>query len=225
MPASRPRITFGQFSEWPEKQTAARTNAQFKGKQGRIDLDRNIRDLEYELGRIKVDAAQIILGLDGRYFRRDGWPMSKADGHPGVILAYSHPKFGQMRIMTDQFFSWVDNLRGIVLTLEGLRMMERYGTTGNGKQYEGFRQLPASTGATMDVHEAAEIVREASGLNMTAPRIVEIRELAEIATRSAIFKSHPDRRPKDAPAAEWEEAYHKVERARQALVAHHGGTL
>jgi hypothetical protein len=220
MPTARPRITFGQFSEWPETPAARRAQGLFKNKQGRLTLDRNVRDLEYELGMLKVEDARILLGLDSRQFRRDGWPMANADGHPGVILVYSHPHFGQMRVGTDRFFHWVDNLCAIVRTLEALRMMERYGTTGNGKQYEGFRQLPASTGVTMPVERAAEIIREHSKSKFSVEVLLREREVADFASGAARFATHPDRNPGKADATE---VYHLVEQARQVLSAHHGG--
>jgi hypothetical protein len=220
MPTARPRITFGQFSEWPETPAARRAQGLFKNKQGRLTLDRNVRDLEYELGMLKVEDARILLGLDSRQFRRDGWPMANADGHPGVILVYSHPHFGQMRVGTDRFFHWVDNLCAIVRTLEALRMMERYGTTGNGKQYEGFRQLPASTGVTMAPEKAAEIVKEHSKVRFSVEVILREREVADMASTAARFAAHPDRNPGKADATE---VFHLVEQARQVLSAHHGG--
>jgi len=208
------------ISQWNKEDSAGRReNAKFK-----IDLDTALKELEYELGRISVTDAQVGIAVDSRAFRRDGWPHTKAQGHPGVVLTFSRPNRGVMRIATDRYYEWVDNLIAIARTLEGLRMMDRYGTTGNGKQYEGFRALPASTSATMDVAEAAVIIRDAAQLKYPPERLLEVRELAEIGVRAAIFKSHPDQninKPKD----EVEARFHLVERARQALSAHHGGGL
>lgn len=216
-----PRITTSQWTQWPEPDTASRVDASFfRNKQGRITLDRNVRDLERELAHLKVDSARISFGIDGRHTRRDGWPLATASGHPGVILDYVHPKFGQMRVLTDRFFSWVDNLRAIVITLENLRQMERYGTTGNGKQYEGFRQLPASTGAAMPAERAAEIIKEHSKVKFSVESILREREIADFASSAARFAAHPDRNPDKADATE---VFHLVEQARQSLSAHHGG--
>jgi hypothetical protein len=221
MPTSRPRFTFRQLEKWPEERTPSRQYARFKNKDGKIDLDRNVRELEYELGLLKVDHAEVHVGIEGRYFRRDGWPMASAPvAHPGVVLTYSHPKFGMMRIQTDRFTHWVDNLRAIVITLENLRQMDRYGTTGNGKQYEGFRQLPASTAPTMGVERAAEIVREHGKSKLSVEVILREREVADMVSTAARFATHPDRNPGKADA---HDVFHLVEQARQVLSAHHGG--
>ena len=215
----RPRIKVTQWSQWSGPETSPREAARFKAT-----FDRTIRMLEYELERIDVTDAEVALGLDGRFFRRDGWPMTKSDGHPGVVVTYTHPGKGVVRVATDRFYEWTDNLRGIAMTLEALRMMERYGTTGNGRQYEGFRALPASTEATMDVHEAAVIIQANSQLKYPPERLLEVRELAELGVRAALFKAHPDQNL-DKPKLSVEENFHRVERARKALSAHHGGGL
>lgn len=214
----RPHIKITQWRQWQGEETKARSSARFK-----VSLDATVKKLEYELERIEATDIEVAVGLEGRFsLKGNGWPFAGSTGHPGVVLTYAHPKFGVMRIATDEFWDWTDNLRGIAMTLEALRMMDRYGTTGNGRQYEGFRAIPASTGNTMTAGEAAVLIKEASKVKYDAERILDVRELAEIAVRAAIFNSHPDRNPGKPDATEY---FHTVERARQALSAHHGGGL
>jgi hypothetical protein len=217
-----PTIKITQWHAWQGPETAARTFGRFVGRNGSIPLATTVRELEYELERMDVTDASVAFGLDGTAFTRKGWPLATAHGHPGVVLTYTHPKHGVMRVATDAFYEWADNLRAVVKTLEALRMMDRYGTTGLGQQYQGFRALAASTDHTMTPTQAAVLIKEASKVKFEPERLIEIRELAEIAVRAAIFNAHPDRNPGKPDATEY---FHTVERARQALSAHHGGGL
>jgi hypothetical protein len=212
------RFHLGQWSDWPKKPTTYRKDMhQFR----KVMLDAIVDDLTHELEALRADNVRLKFRIDEKYLDRNGWPMSRATtNYPGVILEYMHPKIGEVMIACDRFFEWRHNLRAIGLTVENLRQMERFGTVDEGQQFQGFRKLPAATGPTMSAGDAAKIIAQHSGLKYTPERILEVRELAEIAARKAIHDAHADY------AANYDEdIYHSIERARQALGAHHGGTL
>jgi hypothetical protein len=53
---------------------------------------------------------------------------------------------GRMVLATDTHERWEHNVRAIALTLELMRAVDRYGAT-QGRQYAGFQQLTAGSGA------------------------------------------------------------------------------
>jgi hypothetical protein len=66
-----------------------------------------------------------------------------AGGDPEDFIAVQAAmKVERLVFATDAYEDWQHNVRAIALTLEALRAVDRYGTTG-GRQYAGFRQLTA----------------------------------------------------------------------------------
>jgi hypothetical protein len=76
--------------------------------------------------------------------RNDGWPKSSArPSQSGLILTFQS-RGSSMSFPCDRFNAWEDNLRAIALSLEALRMIDRFGVTRNNEQYKGFAALPAA---------------------------------------------------------------------------------
>lgn len=136
-------MTFRPLASWPYPEQVQRP-ATYKVGYGQtlVDLDRELE---------AIGASEVILGVvaDERDVRLDG--QMRADAkvrHSGVELSFEMAgRTGRVTFRTDRHKgyvnSWQDNLRAIVLGLEALRAVERYGITETGQQYAGFMQIAA----------------------------------------------------------------------------------
>lgn len=126
-----------------------------KGVQFKAAWSQTLNDLGRELDYL--DASDVVLELDVRpdRIRRDGMLYADAKvGHPGVRISFQS-KHGDLSYTCDtyearyygQMPDWQANVRAIVLTLESLRAVDRYGAT-KGEQYAGFKALPSGSGST-----------------------------------------------------------------------------
>lgn len=153
-----------------------------------------------------------------RDFRIDGGLRADAKIiHPGVVISLEASR-GPLRFACDRFSSpwkrdwnqsWRHNFRAIVLGLEALRKVERYGIAGDDEQYRGFAALPSGTpmgpatstpDRKLTLEEAGELLarlaNEAHGdvwvndddLVYAADRVECIRG----AFRDAVRLAHPD---------------------------------
>lgn len=89
---------------------------------------------------------EVILEADFRenQLRNDGLPKATATAaSPGIVLTLVGTPHGDLRYPCATFGHWDENLRGIALSLEAQRKMDRYGVTRNGEQYAGWKALPA----------------------------------------------------------------------------------
>jgi hypothetical protein len=157
-------VTFRAMPAWPYPERPRRF-AQY-----RVGYDRTLRDLEREIKLL--DGSDVVVGVVGnpREVRRDGMLRSDARlAYEGIEVSFSVPDGRRLVFHTDVHrggaTSWQDNLRAIVLGLEALRAVERYGITeGIGQQYAGFAQLE-SGGPSIDrgkrLVEQAGSIREA----------------------------------------------------------------
>jgi hypothetical protein len=155
------------------------------------------REVEHLGGREAV----LQLAVGETDLRLDGWVRASArPSHPGVIVAFDS-RHGPLRYHTDQFSSshdypgWQANVRAVALGLEALRKIDRYGITGDGEQYTGFRALPAGDEGPMTVEEAALFIAQVEGgPNPTerAPYLVADAYERSYAYRSAAKTLHPD---------------------------------
>lgn len=139
------RLQLRPITTWPTNRTAEpdRKVAPFRAPLSTtlIELDRELRN---------INASDVFMEIaipdHPEMWRLDGRPRAGArPDHPGVIIAFrSRVAPGrEVRVATDRFVSWQDNLRAIVKTLEHQRAFERYGTATRGEQYSGFAQLGA----------------------------------------------------------------------------------
>jgi hypothetical protein len=163
---------------------------------------------------------QLEVASEDRDIRNDG--TMRADARlagPAVILEFTASKIeGGPRLSypCDTYRLWWHNVHGIAGALNGLRSVERYGVKTGGRQYQGFKALPAKTSTTMTVEKAAEILAQQSGSHQ-AINIVASRPIFLKAVRAARAKAHPDRN------AGRTDLWDAVERAREKLDAHHNG--
>lgn len=161
------KLTFRPLAVWPYPKQPKRY-ASF-----RVNYNRTLQDLEYEIGQVK--GREVIIGLvaDEREVRLDG--MLRADARvrgSGVELSFEIPDGRRLVFHTDVHGDWKDNLRAIALGLESLRAVQRYGiTTGIGEQYAGFAQL---TAGGPDPQRGKQLVDAAGGM------------------KEALMRHHPD---------------------------------
>lgn len=195
-------MTVRPIQQWPGELTAQRRRSSFKAGWGdTIEL------LGRELRAIGARDVVLQVAMTEKDFRIDGYPRATAKAtHPGVILSLQSD-VGPLSWPCDTFDSWQDNIRGIALSMEALRKVDRYGVTKRGEQYTGWQQLPAG-GATPDGADEAEVLIYS---------YVGVGELDQAslpeAYRRARRNTHPDRNNGDR--TDW----NRVESAADVLRA------
>lgn len=123
-----------------------------------VSLTDTLGLLERELDAIRAKEVELLVAIPAGQFRLDGRPRADAKPeHPGVVLSFE-TKVGQLAYPCDTFTTWQANLRGIALSLEALRKVDRYGVTSHGEQYRGFLAIESS--ATTSVDEARAFLYE-----------------------------------------------------------------
>lgn len=154
---------------------------------------KNLSQLRYELEKLRAPRAVIEIDFEGEDLRLDGLPRATArPKSPRVRLSFDAPEIGAQCYMCDTYGHWQENLRGIVLTLERLRAIERYGSTRGKQQYKGWGALPAhATNGFANRTEAAAFLARHSGLD--AHQIEIIPAVAKHAYRIAAARHHPDK--------------------------------
>lgn len=202
---------FRPLGDWQGQSTPApkRRYAQFK-----VHYTQTLDQLFAEAGKLGAKHLVLQVDLSERDIRTtDGLPRSNArfGSHPGVVVSFDS-KFGPLRYATDVFTTWKDNLRAIVLSLEALRAVDRYGVTKRGEQYTGWKALPASSGSTFgNADEAFEWMQKMAadlGAEATSPGA-----LYSFLKR----RLHPD--VQDGDSVHWD----RLDNARQLMAA--AGTL
>lgn len=139
-----------------------------------------------------LSARNVVLELDyhERDIRVDG--ELRADARcqsPAARLSFES-KHGPLTYATDRFSDWNDNVRAIVLSLESLRRVDRYGITRRGEQYTGWKQLPTGTGmgeTHMSRETAIQVIKTESAFTVFEG------EWERAAIRAARANTHPDR--------------------------------
>jgi hypothetical protein len=172
-------FTFKPLVKWPREQTPAyrrkhspfKRNSGYAAEQGadrRMPVGRSFMDLKSELTHLRVDGPVVIeAGFRERDIRLDGQPRSDAPqpAFPGVLISFRSKVHGPLQFSCDDCDRWQDNVRAIALTLERLRLADRYGVTKRGEQYTGWKALPAPlvTPPPMTVEEAQAFIRSNGG--------------------------------------------------------------
>lgn len=135
------QVIFRPLPVWPHK-PSQRRSSQFA-----TPYPRTLAQLEREIGYLGGRDVTIGIGLEEFDIRQDGMPRANARpvGHPGVEVSFDTRDYGRQTYATDQFWDWRDNVRAVVLSLEALRAVERYGVS-KGRQYAGFALLTAGPG-------------------------------------------------------------------------------
>lgn len=215
--------TFRPIQQWPGK---LRSHSQRKRSPFACPHNRNLVAMARELEHQRARNVVIQLALDDRDLRLDGLPRKGANpSHPGVILTFEKPGKKDERATTlnfpcDTYTTWQDNLRAIVLALDALRRVDRYGVTQNNEQYRGWAQLPPPGGLVtpppMSVEEASEFVARAAGCSPpTAP--MQNTEAFRSCYRDAAKKLHPDSNGGDQLPS-----WALLQTANEILKRHHG---
>ena len=156
-----------------------------------------MRDLEREARHLEARHALILCCAHEGDFRLDG--QLKAGAllvTPSIALHLDTPR-GPMRFPCGRYADWKDNLRAIVLSLESLRAVDRYGVTRTGEQYRGWSALPAAaepqeSDPWTTVDEAAAWLRDQSGLAVPPSSLIDDAEAMKDAYRAAAKRHHPD---------------------------------
>jgi hypothetical protein len=128
------------IGEWPGDRTVRRVSSPFSARIGTT-----VAELQREMRQISANNVRLQIDLPPEKFRLDGNPRADATPRtPGLILTFT-TKQGAQSYPCDRYTRWEDNLRAIVLTLEALRKVDRYGVANHGEQYRGFLALEAAT--------------------------------------------------------------------------------
>ena len=200
---------------WPGKATPshARKRAPFKTIETRA-----LRLLEREIRMLGGRNVTIAVDAEARQIRQDGQLRADARPKSAAVVVSFDTKDARLEFPSDRFAFFWSNIDAVARTLEDLRRVDRYGVQ-QGRQYAGFKALPASTAPTMSVADAAVVIARAVGAERyPAIDIVHHAGVARVAVRLARSKSHPD-------AGGDPELFDEVSSAKRVLEAHHGASL
>jgi hypothetical protein len=200
-------------SDWPGplRSHAARPVASF-----RSTFSKTLERLDLELVALYAHEAVVQIDSDESAMRLDGGLRANATvGHPGVILNFTSLKpltplsrtatRRDLRLWTDKFANWQDNLRAIALGLEAMRKLDRYGLGQGDEIYTGWIALDDP------VLAAEKVLRDAAGAP-DAGRVAGDRDKILDLFREAALKTHPDR-------GGTPDAFRSVIEARDTLLA------
>ena len=193
-----------------------------RGSQFKASYSKTLDLLERELGYIvDEDGPDPILQMDidpsDLRLRGGGVKAGTRVLIPSVALTVETLEHGTLTIMGTAFDDWRDNVRGIALSLEALRLMDRFGTTANDEQYRGFEALPPASGFST-VEEAAWFLLEAAEWGDRESLGDPIAALALPQTLSLVYKVAASKLHPDKPGGS-EEAFKKLTAAREMLEA------
>lgn len=195
------RYTFRPLDRWSDPETRDRRSA----AAFRVKWDTTLRQLCYEADQLGADLVVVQVVASEHDLRQDGMLRARAViGHPGAVVSMD-TGHGPLRFACDTYEqryysdqrSWQANVRAIVLALEALRAVDRYGVTRRGEQYQGWQQIAARPhGGGMSRAEAAEFIaahaNTVSGGRLTAAELLTHRGLVLPAFRTAARVLHPD---------------------------------
>lgn len=196
------------ISNWPWPRRGGQKRAPFKA-----NWQRTVQDLDRELHHLGASYCILEIAVQEDEIRLDGWIRAGArPSNPGVIVS-CETKHGPMRYPCDTYSDWQANVRAIVLSLAALRAVDRYGVTGRGEQYKGFRALPEPPPAAngkMTREEAAQFMGQHGGY--TSSVILGSENVRIDAYRRSAMKLHPDNKTTGD-----EELFKKLQKAKKAL--------
>lgn len=195
-------IPIRPITSWPGKETGEPRYSPF-----RKTYKATLVELEYELDKANVVSGSVILEMwvrpeDLRIDRQ--LRASARVAKQGVILRFSRytgrgKRLADGRIQyetqdvsypCDAFTDWQDNLRAIVLSMESLRRVERYGVF----KYDDIISrlaLPSADGRETTRETAAAFLAQHSGVAMAEILVSDTARAS--AYRKAAQNLHPDR--------------------------------
>lgn len=199
---------------WPGKATPSysRKRAPFKA-----NWSKTLTLLEREIRHLAGTRVEIAVDVEPRHLRNDGQLRADARTRSSAVIVSFTTGKDRLQFPADRFAFWQDNVDAIARALEALRMVDRYGVQ-QGRQYTGFKALPASTAPTMSASAAADVIVAAAGGRAGPVAILADREQARVAVRAARATTHPDRTGDRT-------GYDQVDAAAAVLAAHFGGAL
>lgn len=171
-------VRYQEVRQWPGEKTPTwrRARAPFKAHATRLwDL------LDRELFMISAKEVTLSGFFRPRDFKRDGGIYADArPTEPGIVLEFTRGK-DRLTFACDKFLVWLDNVDAIARALEALRMVDRYGVT-SGRQYEGFKALPAAQRTESD---PAAVLSTWAGVPFDSTSLQDL-------VRRAKARAHPD---------------------------------
>ncbi len=226
-------VRFRSLPEFPDPTASWKR----KGLGGEQSYTQILERLGKELTHLKARNVVIETGHRAEDIRLDGYVRSSArkPAHPGVRLWFESQAVrggkavGYQCHSMDTYREWQDNLRALVLRLEALRAVDRYGGEGSqagGEQYTGYGKLPPFTPGSEVVppsappkhlkQECAELLLDVAGCLISQTAVEQMLEAGEAAKRigrMAAGSAHPDR-----PDQSGDEAlFLRVQKARELL--------
>ncbi len=211
------------IEKWPDDVELEDRFSPFRKANGRGWMDRGANwsdtmdKLERELRHLEAENVVLQMAVRDRDIRNDGWIRANAKpNHPGIILTFDST-IGPMSYPCGAFREWQSNLRAIAVTLENLRRIDRYGVSGRGQQYTGWKQIPGAgqTGATMTTKAAAEVLVRLEHRGGEAEFLLDDALATAYTYRNAAKLTHPDR---GGSVHEFQ----LLQEAKAVLDAHHG---
>lgn len=202
-------VTVGPIATWPGTLTP-----EWKRKTSPFgaDLTATLELMRREVNAVTDTAAQrssveVLIAVPAEQFRLDGKPRARATAtHPGVILSLES-RHGRLSYPCDRFTTWQANLRAIVLALESLRRVDRYGVSSHGEQYRGY--LAIESRATTSVDDAFAVLDATLGVRVGREFSTDVRD----AIRAAKRITHPDVTGDPSSLDRW----HRVVEAERVL--------
>lgn len=186
-------------------------------------LDRTLDDLERELRMLGAEDVVLQVDVNPNAIRRDGLPYQNAKiaaEDSGVVLTFDAD--GDTHTYPcDTYVEWTENLRAIVLALESLRRVTRYGVGHGSEQYRGYTALPEDVDERVGPREAARILVSTAGYSQVddfdqrVEKVLGFEGEARSYLREAQARAHPDKATGN-PAS-----FKRVQRAADVLGQHH----
>lgn len=194
-------VTFRPIEQWPGKPTRNRQRSRFGSRQNGATQSAALGVVRDELRHLGAREVVVQLALRESDIRLDGWPRSNARSpeHPGVIISFES-RHGPLEYATDRYSRWECNLYAIGRSLEALRKVDRYGVSGAGQQYTGWKKIGATSTPT-----AETVLAKWSGFAHD-----QVRREPRAAYRKAARATHPD-------VGGSHEDFHAVNEAARAL--------
>lgn len=175
--------------QWPEGWPRTSWDRRGSSRFGKNLGFNQIKELQNEL---RLLGARNVVISSNVPIRNDGLPYASESKRryddPGVAV-YFTLKGKQLSMARDKYYTPWENIRSLVLTIDGLRSMERHGgSTMMDRAFSGFTALPKPGGA--EWWEVLQIPRTVSRAHVEA----KFRELAR--------ERHPDQGGSDDQMAE-----------------------
>lgn len=180
-------VEFRPLENWPRKQTSPGDR---KPRPFRTGFEDTLTLLRRELHHLGAHSVVVQGTFRPDQIRMDGMPYASASPRSPHIAISFESKHGPLQFLCDDCRQWTDNLYAIALTLERLRLADRYGVTRSGEQYKGWQQLPPPAAESFaSAVAAAEWIAEQAGLQLSA---LASEEGFAQAYRNLAKKFHPD---------------------------------